>query len=53
MAAKSYSTLRGVSGLLGLQPDDLQESLTSRVMTTTKSGAKGTVYKYIVILVNK
>lgn len=45
MASRSQTSLRGVSGLLGLQPDDLQESLTSRVMTTTKSGAKGTVYK--------
>ena len=37
--------LMGVANLLGLEVNDLERSLTSRVMTTTKGGAVGTIIK--------
>ena len=41
----SEQTLVGVAGLLGVEVEDLRQSLTSRVMTTTKKGTVGTVIK--------
>jgi hypothetical protein len=38
-------SLVGVANLLGLEVPELQRSLTSRVMTTTKGGAVGTIIK--------
>ncbi len=38
-------SLVGVANLLGLEVPALQRSLTSRVMTTTKGGAVGTIIK--------
>ena len=40
-------SLAGVARLLGLEEAELQRSLTSRVMTTTKGGAVGTIIKYV------
>ena len=45
MSAASMASLGGVAGLLGLEVAELQRSLTSRVMTTTKGGAVGTIIK--------
>ena len=42
----SHNTVIRVCSLLAIDPDDLRRSLTSRVMTTTKKGAVGTVIKY-------
>eukprot|EP00118_Oscarella_pearsei_P025773 m.308745 g.308745 ORF g.308745 m.308745 type:complete len:1237 (+) comp44674_c0_seq1:53-3763(+) len=42
---ESKLSLNGVAGLLGVEPADLEVALTSRVMTTTKGGEKGTVYR--------
>jgi myosin-6 len=39
----SMTSLEGVAGLLGLEKAELQRSLTSRVMTTTKGGNLGTI----------
>ena len=44
-AGASMASLGGVAGLLGLEEVELQRSLTSRVMTTTKGGAVGTIIK--------
>ena len=41
----SMTSLEGVAGLLGLEKVELQRSLTSRVMTTTKGGNLGTIIK--------
>ena len=41
----SHSILVGVAHLLGLEEGELQRALTSRVMTTTKGGAVGTIIK--------
>ena len=41
----SKKTLQGVASLLGLEAVELQRALTSRVMTTTKGGAVGTIIK--------
>ena len=41
----SEQTMVGVAGLLGVEAEDLRQSLTSRVMTTTKKGTVGTVIK--------
>lgn len=38
-------SLVGVANLLGLEVNELKRSLTSRVMTTTKGGAVGTIIK--------
>lgn len=35
----------GVASLLGIEVEELRRSLTSRVMTTTKGGAVGTIIK--------
>ena len=45
IAGKSKLSLQGTANLLGLEPEELQRSLTSRVMTTTKGGAVGTIIK--------
>ena len=45
----SMTSLEGVAGLLGLEKAELQRSLTSRVMTTTKGGALGTIIKLVKI----
>ena len=37
--------LANTSQLLQLSPEDLHTALTSRVMTTTRGGAMGTVYQ--------
>uniref|UniRef100_A0A667XCD4 Unconventional myosin-VI n=1 Tax=Myripristis murdjan TaxID=586833 RepID=A0A667XCD4_9TELE len=42
---QSSQTLAYCANLLGLDQDDLQVSLTTRVMLTTAGGAKGTVIK--------
>ena len=42
---QSGKTLEYCADLLGLDEDDLQVSLTTRVMLTTAGGAKGTVIK--------
>ncbi len=41
----SKGSLVGVANLLGLEVIDLERSLTSRVMTTTKGGSVGTIIK--------
>ncbi|KAK2716032.1 hypothetical protein QYM36_010564 [Artemia franciscana] len=43
VAASSEPTVKLVSALLGLDPDDLKHALVSRVMQATKGGVKGTV----------
>ena len=45
VSAATMASLGGVAGLLGLEVVELQRSLTSRVMTTTKGGAVGTIIK--------
>lgn len=45
MGEGSKKTLQGVASLLGLEAVELQRALTSRVMTTTKGGAVGTIIK--------
>ncbi len=40
-------SLVGVANLLGLEEVELRRALTSRVMTTTKGGAVGTIIKYV------
>ena len=40
-------SLLGVANLLGLEEVELRRSLTSRVMTTTKGGAVGTIIKFV------
>lgn len=45
MTQNSHSVLAGVAHLLGLEEGELQRALTSRVMTTTKGGAVGTIIK--------
>ena len=45
IASKSKVSLQGTANLLGIEPEELQRSLTSRVMTTTKGGAVGTIIK--------
>lgn len=47
VSASCQQSLVGVATLLGLEVIELQRSLTSRVMTTTKGGAVGTIIKYI------
>ena len=44
---KGQEALAITSRLLQLSPDDLQTSLTSRVMTTTRGGAMGTIYQVV------
>lgn len=41
----SRRTLAGVAAILGLEFEELSRSLTTRVMTTTKKRAIGTVIK--------
>jgi len=41
----SQPSLMGVAGILGLDVSELKRALTSRVMTTTKGGAIGTIIK--------
>ena len=43
----SKVSLEGVANLLGLAVTDLERSLTSRVMTTTKGGTVGTIIKWV------
>lgn len=45
MCGNCQQSLVGVANLLGLEVAELQRSLTSRVMTTTKGGAVGTIIK--------
>lgn len=45
MTQNSHGILVGVAHLLGLEEGELQRALTSRVMTTTKGGAVGTIIK--------
>ena len=45
VCGSTMAALEGVAGLLGLEAAELQRSLTSRVMTTTKGGAVGTIIK--------
>ena len=47
VSGTSMASLGGVAGLLGLEVSELQRSLTSRVMTTTKGGAVGTIIKLV------
>lgn len=42
---RSQPALECCAALLGLDPEDLRGSLTTRVMLTTAGGAKGTVIK--------
>ncbi len=44
-SAQVRQSLAGVANLLGLEVVELQRALTSRVMTTTKGGAVGTIIK--------
>ena len=45
MSPESQQSLVGVASLLGIEVEELRRSLTSRVMTTTKGGAVGTIIK--------
>lgn len=45
LSVSTEQTMRGVASLLGVEMEDLRQSLTSRVMMTTKRGAVGTVIK--------
>ena len=45
MCESAQQSLVGVANLLGLEVTELQRSLTSRVMTTTKGGTVGTIIK--------
>ena len=45
MSPESQKSLVGVASLLGIEVEELRRSLTSRVMTTTKGGAVGTIIK--------
>lgn len=41
---ESEQALRVAGALMGVEADELRQSLLSRVMQTTKGGHKGTVY---------
>ena len=45
VSPESQKSVVGVAGLLGIEMEELRRSLTSRVMTTTKGGAVGTIIK--------
>ena len=45
VSSSCQQSLVGVANLLGLEVGELRRSLTSRVMTTTKGGAVGTIIK--------
>ena len=45
VSRKTERSLVGVANLLGVAVDDLRRCLTSRIMTTTKKGAIGTIIK--------
>ncbi|XP_054921732.1 unconventional myosin-VI isoform X4 [Dermacentor andersoni] len=44
VTAESEQSLRVAAALMGVDPDELRQSLLSRVMQTSKGGLKGTVY---------
>ncbi|XP_064488667.1 unconventional myosin-VI-like isoform X2 [Ornithodoros turicata] len=44
VAATSEPSLKAAAGLMGVDPEELRQSLLSRVMQTSKGGHKGTVY---------
>ena len=46
VSPESQKSLVGVASLLGIEVEELRRSLTSRVMTTTKGGAVGTIIKW-------
>ena len=43
VSPSSQQSLSTAAGLLGVDPDELNQALLSRVMQTSKGGAKGTV----------
>ena len=43
VSPECQTSLMGVASLLGLEVEELRRSLVSRVMTTTKGGAVGTI----------
>ncbi|KJE93657.1 myosin-VI [Capsaspora owczarzaki ATCC 30864] len=45
VAGSSITVATAVANLLGVNVDDLKEKLCSRVMSTTRGGAMGTIYK--------
>ena len=45
MTASSEGVAADVAKLLGVEPLELKMSLATRVMTTTKGGNMGTLYK--------
>eukprot|EP00794_Sanderia_malayensis_P000402 gene402-1036_t len=45
VAESSEVVVRDVATLLGVEPDELKMSLATRIMTTTKGGGMGTLYK--------
>ena len=46
---QGQEALANTANLLQLAPEDLHTALTSRIMTTTRGGAMGTVYQVRVI----
>ena len=47
VAASSEGVVQDVAKLLAVEPAELKMSLATRVMTTTKGGGFGTMYKYV------
>ena len=45
VAASSEGVVQDVAKLLAVEPSELKMSLATRVMTTTKGGGFGTMYK--------
>lgn len=52
MTAGAEDSLTTAAGLLGVDREELRDSLTSRVMQATRGGTKGTAIKYVVALVD-
>ena len=47
VAEKSEAVVSDVAKLLAVEPAELKMSLATRIMTTTKGGGFGTMYKYV------
>lgn len=52
VTAGAEDSLTTAAGLLGVDREELRDSLTSRVMQATRGGTKGTAIKYVVALVD-